>query len=228
MNPNPNLKLVSEPVTVFDDELKEIAKEIVRNDSLDKVIIGLDYFDASINGARGKEEEESSVSPSTVPTGIPTPTPVPGEDIKPTQVPTPAPEGPTSAPAPTATPTPSSAPVPSTVPEDEKKGYIELVKSFGLPYDEKKRIPFTRMIYFGDGETDVPCMKIVNMFGGNSIAVYNPEIANKKAVAEKLHRQGRVNFIAPAVYTKDSKAFKIVCSIIDKIKADSDLEYLSK
>ena len=80
-----------------------------------------DYFDASINGARGKEEEESSVSPSTVPTGIPTPTPVPGEDIKPTQVPTPAPEGPTSAPAPTATPTPSSAPVPSAVPEDEKK-----------------------------------------------------------------------------------------------------------
>ena len=94
--------------------------------------------------------------------------------------------------------------------------------------DEKKRIPFTRMIYFGDGETDVPCMKIVNMFGGNSIAVYNPEIANKKAVAEKLQRQGRVNFIAPAVYTKDSKAFKIVCSIIDKIKADSDLEHLSK
>lgn len=39
----------SDHVVIFDDELKEIAKEIVRNDALDKVIIGLDFFDASIN-----------------------------------------------------------------------------------------------------------------------------------------------------------------------------------
>lgn len=39
----------SDHVVLFEDELKEIAKEIVRNDALDKVLIGLDYFDASIN-----------------------------------------------------------------------------------------------------------------------------------------------------------------------------------
>ena len=39
----------SDHVVVYDDELKEIAKEIVRNDALDRVIIGLDFFDASIN-----------------------------------------------------------------------------------------------------------------------------------------------------------------------------------
>lgn len=39
----------SDHVVILDDELKEIAKEIVRNDALDKVIIGLDFFDASIN-----------------------------------------------------------------------------------------------------------------------------------------------------------------------------------
>ena len=39
----------SDHVVVLDDELKEIAKEIVRNDAVDKVMIGLDYFDASIN-----------------------------------------------------------------------------------------------------------------------------------------------------------------------------------
>ncbi|KLE14585.1 L-rhamnose isomerase [Clostridium sp. C8] len=39
----------SDHVVIFDDELKEIAKEIVRNDALDRVIIGLDFFDASIN-----------------------------------------------------------------------------------------------------------------------------------------------------------------------------------
>ncbi len=93
--------------------------------------------------------------------------------------------------------------------------------------DDKKRIPFSHMIYFGDGETDVPCMKIVGMFGGNPIAVYNPDIPKKKAVAQKLKRQGRVNFITAAVYTRDSRTFSIVAAIIDKIKADEALRCLA-
>ena len=39
----------SDHVVLLQDELKEICKEIVRNDATDKVMIGLDYFDASIN-----------------------------------------------------------------------------------------------------------------------------------------------------------------------------------
>ena len=39
----------SDHVVLFDDETKEIAKEIVRNDALDRVFIATDYFDASIN-----------------------------------------------------------------------------------------------------------------------------------------------------------------------------------
>ena len=39
----------SDHVVLFDDELREIAKEIVRNDALGRVMIGLDFFDASIN-----------------------------------------------------------------------------------------------------------------------------------------------------------------------------------
>jgi len=39
----------SDHVVTFEDELKEIMKEIVRNDALEKVLIGLDFFDASIN-----------------------------------------------------------------------------------------------------------------------------------------------------------------------------------
>ncbi|MEI8199200.1 MAG: L-rhamnose isomerase [Eubacteriales bacterium] len=53
----------SDHVIRLDDETKEIAKEIVRNDALDKVLIGLDFFDASINrvaawviGARNMEK----------------------------------------------------------------------------------------------------------------------------------------------------------------------------
>ena len=94
--------------------------------------------------------------------------------------------------------------------------------------EDNKRIPFPHMIYFGDGETDVPCMKIVKMFGGNSIAVYNPEIKKKVNVAKKLLRQQRVNFITPADYTEESRTYQVVCAIIDKIKADWTLNRLSK
>ena len=94
--------------------------------------------------------------------------------------------------------------------------------------DENKRIPFPHMIYFGDGETDVPSMKIVNMFGGNAIAVFNPEDPRKRGVARKLLRQGRVNFITPASYTRDSRTFRVVCAIIDKVKADNELKLLAR
>ena len=39
---------------------------------------------------------------------------------------------------------------------------------------------------------------------------------------------GRVVFAAPAVYTADSPAFKVVCATIDKIKADFTLKQLCK
>ena len=94
--------------------------------------------------------------------------------------------------------------------------------------DENKRIPFTHMIYFGDGETDVPSMKIVNMFGGSAIAVFDPDIPHKRGVARKLLRQGRVNYITPAVYTRDSRTYRVVCAIIDKIKADNELKILAR
>ena len=39
----------SDHVVIFDDELNEIARSLVRNDLIKKTFIGLDYFDASIN-----------------------------------------------------------------------------------------------------------------------------------------------------------------------------------
>ena len=94
--------------------------------------------------------------------------------------------------------------------------------------DENKRIPFTNMIYFGDGDTDVPSMKIVNMFGGNAIGVFDPNNPHKRDTARKLLRQGRVNFITPANYARESRTFRIVCTIIDKIKVENELKILSR
>ena len=92
--------------------------------------------------------------------------------------------------------------------------------------EDKNRIPYPQMIYFGDGETDIPSMKIVTMFGGHSIAVYDPSNEKKKAFAEKLKKQKRVSFTAPADYRTNGRTFKVVCAIIDKIKADYELKQL--
>ena len=94
--------------------------------------------------------------------------------------------------------------------------------------DEAKRIPFTNMIYFGDGETDVPSMKLVTMFGGNAIAVFDPARPKKKEAARKLLKDGRASFITPASYTRDSRTFRLVCAIIDKIKAANELRQFSR
>ncbi len=90
------------------------------------------------------------------------------------------------------------------------------------PEDERP-IPFDHMIYFGDGETDIPCMKLVKQQGGNSIAVYQPRNSKKKATAEKLINEQRVNCVCAADYSKDSEMYKVVTAIIDKIKSDDEL-----
>ena len=90
---------------------------------------------------------------------------------------------------------------------------------------EKDRpVPFERMIYFGDGETDIPCMKMVKEHGGHSIAVYgNP---SKKATAMKLIEENRVNFACIADYRKDKEMFGVVKRVLDKIKSDYEFERL--
>lgn len=91
--------------------------------------------------------------------------------------------------------------------------------------EEQRPVPFSRMIYFGDGATDIPCMRLVKQFGGHSIAVYNPNGQHKEK-SEKLYTESRVHFVCPADYTEGGTIYKVVTSIIDKIKSDLDLENL--
>ncbi|MBQ6074358.1 MAG: haloacid dehalogenase-like hydrolase [Bacteroidales bacterium] len=94
--------------------------------------------------------------------------------------------------------------------------------------EDDKPIPFSNMIYLGDGTTDIPCMKIVKMFGGNSIAVYSPDNAHQKETARKLLRQDRVNFICQADYRVGGQIYEVVTTIIDKIKAENDFHTLQR
>ena len=82
-----------------------------------------------------------------------------------------------------------------------------------FPPDEI-RVPFTNMVYIGDSETDIPCMKLVNTYGGYSIGVYDPVTCDKRRVL-KLMEENRIGYYAPADYTDGSEMDKLIKSIID-------------
>lgn len=93
---------------------------------------------------------------------------------------------------------------------------------------EERVIPFSNMIYFGDGDTDIPCMKLVKEQGGHSIAVYAPRIREKKTNSLKLISEDRVNFVCPADYSEGKEIDRVVKIIIDKISADTQFRNLLK
>ena len=105
------------------------------------------------------------------------------------------------------------------------KGILDISKDEELnkytPEDDRP-IPFRNMIYIGDGLTDVPCMKLVKVNGGYSIAVYTKGKRNK---VESLLEHGRVDFISPADYSEggelDNTVRDILCkmAMVDSLKS---------
>ena len=80
--------------------------------------------------------------------------------------------------------------------------------------DDSKRVPFTNMVYMGDGLSDVPCMKMMRAYGGQAIAVYQE--SNRVGV-EDLLAKGRVDFIFPADYSEGTALDQTVKNIIRKM-----------
>ena len=121
------------------------------------------------------------------------------------------------------------------------KGIEDLGESINSHMSEDARpIPFSNMIYFGDGETDVPSMALLKKNGGHAIAVHEPLLLARSdsrsssrperatAVAtnaglEKcvdLFRAGRCDFYAGADYRKGSDLFKRTTLLLDRMLAD--------
>jgi len=112
------------------------------------------------------------------------------------------------------------------------KGKESLTESINQHMPQEDRpIPFENMIYIGDGETDVPSMALTRQNGGNSIAVYKPGRTEREkktlVTCKKLLQAGRVNFIAPADYVKDSELERrvqlLLKSVIAKIEYEKEL-----
>lgn len=96
------------------------------------------------------------------------------------------------------------------------KGVLDIANDIDLNRsmpDDSKRVPFTNMIYIGDGLSDVPCMKMMKAYGGYSIAVYQ----KRDDKVEALLRGDRVDFIYPADYSENTGLDLTVKNIIRKM-----------
>lgn len=97
------------------------------------------------------------------------------------------------------------------------KGVLDLSEDAALndftPEDERP-VPFRNMLYIADGKTDVPCMKLVRVNGGCSIAVY-PK--NKKDTAAQLLRDGRADYMLPADYSQGGELETTVKTVLEKM-----------
>lgn len=106
-----------------------------------------------------------------------------------------------------------------------EKGVLDIndqgVNDFFAP--EEMRVPFRNMVYIGDSDTDIPCMKLVNSYGGHSIGVYNATTKDKSKVYKMMH-DGRIKYYAPADYSEGTKLENLVKSIIDRTAANEALE----
>ena len=89
--------------------------------------------------------------------------------------------------------------------------------------EDEIRVPFRNMIYIGDSDTDIPCMKLVNFYGGHSIAVYNPDTKDK-SLAYKMMREKRIKYFASADYSEGKELDLLVKSIIDRTAYNERLE----
>ena len=81
--------------------------------------------------------------------------------------------------------------------------------------EENRPVPFSNMIYIGDGLTDVPCMTVTKNNGGFAIAVHKPNSPKSISVCKDLAKGNRIDYFAPANYEKGKKLEKRVKIILD-------------
>ena len=105
-----------------------------------------------------------------------------------------------------------------------KKGVLDINDPRVNDYfpDDQIRVPFRNMVYLGDSATDIPCMKVVNSYGGHSIGVYDPSAGMEQV--KKLLSEDRVRYIAPADYREGGLLDQLLKEIILKTYADEILE----
>lgn len=108
-----------------------------------------------------------------------------------------------------------------------EKGVLDINDSaVNEPFSpEEMRVPFRNIVYIGDSDTDIPCMKLVTSHGGHSIGVYNAETMDKTKVY-KMMRDERIKYFAPADYRDGTELDLLVKTIINRTVVNEALEAL--
>jgi hypothetical protein len=80
--------------------------------------------------------------------------------------------------------------------------------------NDSVNIPFENFIFFGDGETDVPCFSVNQKNSGKNICIY--EKGNEKSfdVGKKLYSEGRVHYLLDGDYSENSEIDKLIKQFI--------------
>lgn len=85
---------------------------------------------------------------------------------------------------------------------------------------KERPVPFSRMVYIGDGDTDIPAMKMVRAQGGISIGVFDPETWNDPSSQKRIYKlisEDRVHYVAPADYRDGSQLDIVIKGLIDRM-----------
>lgn len=108
-----------------------------------------------------------------------------------------------------------------------EKGALDVNdRNVNEPLDEEYyAVPFRNMVYIGDSDTDIPCMKLVNSKGGHSIGVFDPKTQDKSKVYKMLEDE-RIRYYVPADYREGSALDILVKDIIVRTEANEKLEAL--
>jgi len=87
-----------------------------------------------------------------------------------------------------------------------------------------RALPFERMIYLGDGDTDIPSMKTVHQLGGNAVAVFDPSKWHTTEIQERVQRlisEDRVKFVVPADYRPASQLDVTIRGLLGRVARDA-------
>ncbi|MDO9501852.1 HAD family hydrolase [Falsiroseomonas sp.] len=102
------------------------------------------------------------------------------------------------------------------------KGALDIADNAAVnayqPHDQRA-VPFSNMVFIGDGDTDIPCFRLVKEQGGHSIAVYNPRDKAGPERGERLMREGRVHCAVAADYRAGGDLEKRVLAVLDLLQA---------
>ncbi len=105
------------------------------------------------------------------------------------------------------------------------KGREDLHESVNQHMAETARpVPFSNMLYLGDGDSDVPGMRVTKAYGGRAIAVYGAGDEHKRTNCDTLVRDGRADLAAEADYRAGSRLESVVQKVLTTMLARIDLE----